>query len=416
MRLATVALVALSLSAACGNAFMTQTPTLATISPAPPCAASSLIVTGTQGERLHPDELPPGFVLQGGSELELGAMNMLEYATPVYGDRPWLELGRYHTTLPLETLTGGGSQHRMATVQGKPAMLTGAAPAGPGDEVVEWNASVGVVLFVTAHNIPQSEVLEVAEHVQYAAGTEFTYPTQPKVTVTRQRALSMLPGAASSSRAVLTSFGEVDAVTHTSGPINHVPTLNPNLEVVRRVWVVWSGALNNQPLPVRGGIVVDANSGVNVADLGGVNSASLSSLSDRSQSGCQPPFGVLTRSEFRFLSPDMPGTTSMVKLVTLQILMNITEGNSIGNCELAACDPDVPVWVWIGTANDCRLLLRCGPPRGASVPQPSPIGGTWALRPIDARTGPQNTGFGGAGGRGELPPAMANLPDLAPVP
>jgi hypothetical protein len=409
--------LALSLSAACGNALTTQTPTLATISPAPPCAASSLVVTATQGERLHPDELPPGFVLQGGSEFELGAMNLLEYATPVYGDRPWLELGRYNTTLPLETLTGGGSQHRMITVQGKSAMLTGGSPAGPADEVVEWNASVGVVLSVTAYNIPESEVLAVAEHVQYAAGTEFTYPTQPKVTVTRQRALSMLPGAASSSRAVLTSFGEVDAVTQTSGPINHVPNLNPNIEVVRPVWVVWSGALNNQPLPVRGGIVVDANSGVNVADLGGVNSASLFSLTDRSQSGCQPPFGVLTRSEFQFLMPATAGITATVKLMTLQTLRSIKDGSTVGNCSLAECDPNVPVWVWIGSASDCRLMFRCSPPFPNASPLPTPPPGSWSMRPVDARTGPQNTELSGVpSGHGPLPSDIAGLPDLAPAP
>lgn len=413
-----MALLALSLSAACGNALTTQTRTLATISPAPPCAASSLVVTGTQGERLHPDELPPGFVLQGGSEFELGAMNLLEYATPVYGDRPWLELGRYNTTLPLETLTGGGSQHRVITVQGKSAMLTGGAPAGPTDEVVDWNASVGVVLFVTAHNIPESEVLAVAEHVQYAAGTEFTYPTQPKVTVTRQRALSMLPGAASSSRAVLTSFGEVDAVTQTSRSINHVPTLNPKVEVIRPVWVVWSGALNGPTLPVHGGIVVDGNSAVKVADLDGVNSASLLSLTDRSQSGCQPPFGVLTRSEFQFLMPATPGITATVKLMTLQTLRSIKDGSTVGNCSLATCDPGVPVWVWIGTASDCSLMFRCSPPFPNASPLPTPPAGSWAMRPLDARTGPQNTELsGGPSGHGPLPPSdIAGLPDLAPAP
>src|SRR6202035_1303936 len=97
---------------------------------------------------------------------------------------------------------------------------------------------------------------------------------------------------------------------------------------------VWSGAPNNQPLPVRGGIVVDANSGVNVADLGGVNSASLFSLTDRSQSGCQPPFGVLTRSEFQFLMPATQGITVTVKLMTLQTLWRIKEGSTTGICSL----------------------------------------------------------------------------------
>jgi hypothetical protein len=288
---------------------------------------------------------------------------------------------------------------------------------GPTDVIVDWNASVGVVLFVTAHSIPEAEVLAVAEHVQYVAGTEFTYPSKPKVTVTRQRALSMLPGTTSNSRAVLTSFGEVDAVSQTSGPINHVPTLNPNVEVIRPVWVVWSGAPDNQTLPVHGGIVVDGNSAVKLADLGGVNSASLLSLTDRSQNECQPPFGILTRSEVQFLIPAMPATTGTVKLMTLQMLRSIKDGSIVGNCSLAACDPNVPVWVWIGTASDCSLMFRCSPPFPNASPLPTPPPGSWAMRPLDARTGPQNTALsGGSSGHGPLPSDIAGLPDLAPAP
>jgi hypothetical protein len=375
------------------------------------------MVTGTQGERIHPDQLPPGFELQLGSEYELGGVGFLTYITPGYGDRPWLELGRYITTTPIGSLLGG-SQHQTITIQGKPAVLSMGAPAGSDNVAVAWSAGNGIVLFVSAYKIPQAEVLAIAEHVQYVVGTEFAYPSSPRVTVTRKQALDKLPGPTSTKRAALTSFGEIDAVTHPAGQLHRRPILDPAVEVIRPVWVVWaintSNAGSSAPL---NGIVVDGNSAQQLAQIRGVDPAALSSLTDRSQSLCAPPFGVLTRSEFQFLVPAEPGVTSTAKLMTLQMLRSIKEGDNLGNCMLAACDPGVPLWVWIGAASDCRLLLRCGPPGGvASAPRPSPPIGTWALRPFDARTGPQNTGFGGAGGQGELPAAVASLPNLDPGP
>jgi hypothetical protein len=104
--------------------------------------------------------------------------------------------------------------------------------------------------------------------------------------------------------------------------------------------------------------------------------------------------------------------------MSLQQLRSIKDGSDIGDCPLAACDQNVPLWVWIATAGDCSLLFRCYPPPNPNVSRPpSPPPGSWAVRPFDARTGPQNTELSGeAGGHGPLPADVADLPDLAPGP
>ncbi len=396
---------------------LTRSPAPVAIAPQVQCAASSLLVTGIQGERMHPNQLPPGFVLEQGSESELGGVGFLTYTTSGYGDRPWLELGRYNTSEPAETLLGA-SQKTAVIVQGNPGVLATGAPGGSDDVAVAWRVSPGIVLFVSGYKIPATEVVAVANRVTYSAGTVFTYPAQPKVSVSRQRALSALPGATSSSRAVLTSFGEVDAVSTPSGLINHVPTLSSDIGVTLPVWVVWQGGQTGQTLTARQGVVIDANSGVELVDLKGVKPASLLALTDRSQNGCEPPFGVLTRSEIKVLVPTVLGTSATLKLITLRMLISIRDGSALGDCSLAACDPDVPVWVWIGTADDCRLMFRCGPPPNPSASAlPTPPPGSWALRPFDARTGPQNTELsGGSAGHGPVPADVASLPDLASAP
>jgi hypothetical protein len=389
-------------------------------SPSGPCPAWHLVVTGTKGERMHPAELPQGFVLQLGDEGDLGGIRLLEYTTPGNTDRPWVEIGRYMTTQPMATLLAG--THETTTVQGKPAVLSAGNPGGSDFLAVDWQESEGVVLFVTTYKIPRAEVLAIANHVVYTAGTEFTYPARPRVTITKQQALSALSGPTADRTAVLTSFGEADAVVQSPGTINHVPTLDPTIDVVRPVWVVWRSPQGATKLATGNGVVIDANTSQKLAVLSNISVASLLSLTDRSQVACVPPFGVLTRSEFVSVVPTIEGSTSSVKLMTLQMLKSASTTSSIGNCELAKCDPSVPVWVWMATASDCSLMFRCGPPFPGlggpprSTPTP-PSPGSWALRAFDARTGPQNTELSGVpSGHGQLPSDLAVLPDLAPAP
>jgi hypothetical protein len=366
------------------------------------CAASSLVVTGLIGERLHPQLLPPGFVLEQGSETELG-QGWLTYITAGSGDRPWLEMGKYNTTLSIADLLAG-EQTQSVTIQSRPGVST----IAPSNETVNvaWEESPRIVLFVTGHKLALAEVVAIAQSVEYLPGSTFSYPIRPTVTLSRERAGAILPGGGPASKAVLTSFGEVDAVlSGPSLPLNHVPVLNPSIEVGRPVWVIWSGAGK--------GVVVDAVSSKVLASLVGVNGAALTSLHDRSRPGCAPPFGVLTRSEIGFVTRPRAGATTTMKLVTLQTLRSTAETSNLGNCTLHACDPNVPVWVIIRSAPDCSLLLRCTALPG-QPPLPTAPPGSWSVTPFDARTGPQ-TGFAtAAGGRGPLPLDVADLPDLEP--
>jgi len=399
------------LMVACGSPSVSSAPASTDASASGPCAASALAVTGTRGERLHPRVLPIGFTLESFyDEADLGAMHMLMYTTPGSGDRPWLELGRRHSAIPLSSLMGI-NQSEPVTIQGKAGLQFAGPPQGSGDIAIDWTESIGVILFVTAHNVPASEVLAVANNLQYVPGTSLTYPTRPRVTVSKRQAQSLLPGAGSSPQAVLTSFGEVDAVTSLP-PINHVSVLNPSVEVTRPVWVVWTRTKED----VKKTVVVDANSSVKLAELTGVPAASLLSLTDRSAASCEPPFGVLTRREIGYLIPTPPQITSTLKLMTLGTLRGTKEGSFVGNCNLVICDLQTVVWVWSASATDCSLMFRCGPPGPFAQAGPTPPPGSWAIRTFDARTGPQSTELSAIpSGHGQLPLDVANLPDMAPA-
>jgi hypothetical protein len=377
------------------------------------CAASSLSVTGTNDERLHPAVLPSGFVLTFGQEDDLGAMNELNYSVPGYGEKPYIEVRRYMTTRPVETLLSGREPHSI-TVQGKPAVRATGLTGSPLLNIA-WMASDGVAVIVTGYKLSDSDVLAFANNIQYTLGRSFSYPAGPKVKVTRPQALAALPGPDSSKTAILTSFGELDAVLHSGGPVNHQPSLRSGVEVIRPVWVVWGGSGSAPSSGLQNGLVIDANSSARLAELGGVNGEALSSLTDRSQGACEPPLGVLTRSEFTYLSPKIAGVVSTAKLMTLGTLRNTENGSSLGNCALLTCDPTVPVWAWSATASDWQLLWRvCPPPNAAQSPCPAPPPGSWQVRAFDARTGPQHSELSGTiGGPGLLPPDVAALEDVA---
>ncbi len=390
-----------------------QTP-MTSISPIA-CAASSLPVTGTSGERLHPAVLPIGFVLTFGQEDDLGAMNELNYSVPGYGEKPYIEVTRYVTTRPVETLLSG-SEPRSITVQGKPAVRATGLTGSPLLNIA-WRASDGVAVIVTGYKLSDSDVLAFANNIQYTPGRTFNYPAGPKVKVTRPQATAALQGPDSSKTAILTSFGELDAVLHSGGPVNHQPSLRPGVEVTRPVWVVWGGSGSAPSRGLQSGVVIDANSSARLAELGGVNGEALASLTDRSQGACAPPLGVLTRSEFIYLSPKIAGVVSTAKLMALSTLRNTQNGSSLGNCALLTCDPTVPVWAWSATASDWQLLWRvCPPPNAAELPCPNPPPASWQLRAFDARTGPQHSELSGTvGGPGLLPPDVAALDDVAPT-
>lgn len=364
------------------------------------CAAAALAVTGRMGERLHPKYVPDGLILETGRETELGQRGLFYIGAPS-ADRVWLELDKKSTaSLPAGLLDEVRSP--TVIVHGKRAVTAGT----PGETFnIAWQESVGVVLIVTGHRLSAAQVIAVARGLEYTPGTTFTYPIRPQVDVSREQAIAKLSSTGSRTHAVLSSFGEVDAVlSGETQPLNHEPVLDPSIEVGRAVWLVWDDSGK--------GALVDANTGGVLVGLPNVKQTSAASVTDRSKRGCAPPFGVLTRTEIRYLT-GAPTPTTTLKLVTLGTLLDLSETAPLGNCGLHECDRAVPVWMMVRSAADCSLLMRCGPLPGQS-PWPSAPAGSWSLMPFDARTGAQ-TGFAtAAGGRGPVPLALTNLPDLEP--
>jgi hypothetical protein len=369
-----------------------------------PCDLSSLGVTGEQGEQLHPTVLPAGFVLTSGNEDDLGAMNLLTYSVPGYGDKSYIEIRRYMTSEPVGSLVGGSETS--VTVQGQPAVLAASAPS-PDWINVAWPANNGVVLIVTGYKVSEGDLLAVADNVAYRPGIPFVYPASQGASVTRQDAIAAWQGFDSSTKATLTSLGELNSVLHRTVALG---------EAIRPVWAVWGASGTSSGSQTQSGVVVDANSSAPLATLNGVDDVALSSLTDRSQGSCEPPFGVLTRSEFTYLAPSVPGTVSSVKLMTFKTLQSTQNGSTLGNCTLLTCDPNIPVWVWSATATDWRLVSRvCPPPNPNGPPCQSPPAGSWRLRAFDARSGPQHSDLSGSvAGFGPLPAELSALPDLAP--
>jgi len=371
--------------------------------PAPACPAAALDVTSTRGERLHPDWLPPGFVLNEGSENDLGSRGQLTYTPPGGGDPPRVELLRYHTTETLAQLSGDGSHHP-AMVQGKPAVFSGGAP-DPAFTSVAWTTAPGTALVVSGYKLTQAVLLEVANGVRYQPGTTFTYPAHPHVAITRGEALAQVDGVAGDRRAVLSSVGEIDAIVHRTGPLNHTPTIATAVAVTTPVWVAWN---TSSTLAAQ---VIDANSGVRLATLPGVADHVLASVTDRSGSSCEPPFGVLTRSEILSLRPAEPGTTETATLTTLARFASTPVGGGYAQCILATCDPTVPTWVLTSTAADHRFTDR----ESGLGPRPTLRTGSWQVIAYDARTGPQSSAVSTGGvslGAGPPPADLAALPDL----
>jgi hypothetical protein len=368
------------------------------------CMASSLVVTGEQGEQLHPAVLPAGFVLTSGNEDNLGAMNVLTYSVPGAADQSYVEIRRYVTSRPAGSLVGG--EPRPATVQGNPAVLAVSAPS-PDWINVAWPANDGVVIIVTAYRVSAPDVLAVANSVAYRPGISFAYPATPAATVPRQHALAAVPGSDSSTKAILTSMGELDAVLHSS--------VAPGVDVIRPVWVVWGASTSSGGDQTPSAAVLDANSAALLTRLSGVDDVALSSLTDRGQGACEPPFGVLTRSEVTYLAPPAQGIVTTLKLMTFGILQSTQKGTTLGNCVLLTCDSSAPVWVWTAIASDWRLVSRvCPPPNPAGPPCQTPAAGSWRLEALDGRTGPQHSDFSGSvGGFGPLPADLAALPDFA---
>jgi hypothetical protein len=378
------------------------------VPPVPTCPAESLAVTSTRGERLHPDYLPAGFVLTEGSETDLGPRGQLTYTPTGGGDPPRVELLRYHTTEALSALSEGS--HHAATVRGRPAVFSNGAP-DPAFSSVAWMYASDTALVVSGYKLSEIDVLAVADGVRYQPGTTFTYPTRPHVGITRAQALAKLPDS-QRGRAVLSSLGEVDSIVRPTGSLNHQPTIANGIAVTTPVWVVWNTS-STSPSPFASDAeVIDADSGERIATLPGREDDTLTHLTDRSGSSCEPPFGVLTRSEILSLRPAETGVAQTATLTTLARFASTSVGEGFAQCILATCDPNVPVWMLTSTAPDQRFTNQ---ESGPLASRPTSRAGSWQVIAYDARTGPQDTEISSGGvtlGSGAPPADLATIRDL----
>ena len=145
-------------------------------------------MTGTTGERIHAAWLPPGFELSGG-ETDLGAQGGAEYFRRGGADPPFVLLSRFHSTQPLRDLivAAGIGATRPVVVHGHAALFTDRGIGPPPTLAIGWTESPGIELRVQAHGLSPADALRVANSVEYTPGGPFTYPTHPRVTVTRGR-------------------------------------------------------------------------------------------------------------------------------------------------------------------------------------------------------------------------------------
>ena len=317
--------------------------------PARACPATSLVVTGTSNETLTPTWLPAGFVFNSGNPHDLGSRGDLTYSPPGGGDPPRVELLRYRTTAPLATLSAGMT-HQAVAVQGHVGdFATGGASWA--FTSVAWAPMPGIALVVVGYKMDEPTLLHVADGVTYKPGTTFTYPAHPHIRLSRADALAVIHDTTADGRAVLTSAGELDAVTNPNGPVAEAGEILSTVPVTTPVWVVWDAPSTGQ---FRTAVVVDASSGARLTtDLA---LAKISSLTDRSGSVCAPPFGVLTRSEVERIRPAQPGTRQTAILTTFGRFRATRTGFGFAQCGLDSCDPNVPVWVLISTAPDQRFV------------------------------------------------------------
>jgi hypothetical protein len=186
--------------------------------------------------------------------------------------------------------------------------------------------------------------------------------------------------------------------------------------------VVWATDAGEQSVTAT---IIDAESGRTIATTPKVDPQALSSLTDRSMPNCSPPFGVLTRSEARYLQPPAQGGTVIMKLSTAGALGAAPTLAALSQCALDHCDPTVPFWLFVFHAPDHRYLDRgLGGPSGPvgltgpTQPQRTTTtikAGSWELSGFDARTGPQDTFTGGIyASVGTVPPDLLAVRDLSP--
>jgi hypothetical protein len=317
----------------------------------------------------------------------------------------------YRNTEALTNLYSG-TTHPI-TVQGHPGIFgVGLPQAAAKFEAVLWRPTPDIALVVNGYELSEADLIRIADNVEYDSGGTLTYPTHPEVAVTRAQALAAAAHAINDPRAVLTSFGELDAVS--TGVANHFPTLATGIAVTQPVWVVWTPAAGGRSNDTHAAIIVATGGTPAIASVVTIKERALDSLTDRSAPTCAPPFGVLTRSEVAYLRPPFSGAHMVTKFTTEGALTAVPALSGFFDCSLDACDPTVPVWVFIQTASDQLFTNMESRPPGVT-PRDTKAG-SFSITMLDARTGPQGSNVGSTSelGGGQPSAGVLAVTDLAP--
>ena len=314
----------------------------------------------------------------------------------------------YRNTEPLTNLYSG-TTHPI-TVQGHPGIFgVGLPQAATQFEAVLWRPTPEIALVVNGYELSETDLIRIADNVEYESGGTLTYPTHPEVAVTRAQAVAAAGSGFDDAHATLTSFGELDVVA--TGVANHFPTLATDIAVTQPVWVVWTPNAGSETRAV---VVIVSGGTAAVAAKVSIKERVLDSLTDRSAPSCAPPFGVLSRSEVAYLRPPLSGANLVTKFTTEGAISSMSDLSGFFDCSLDVCDRTVPVWVLIQTATSQLFTNMESRPPGVTPGDTKP--GSFSINILDARTGPQGTNVGNTGelGGGPAPAGVLAITDLAP--
>lgn len=326
------------------------------------CPAASVPVQVRVGASASLERVPQGWTLTHGNPNQPD--QGLTYASPAEQAKAQ-QMERYTTyTAPSATLSvtfpslgltaadtvpplANGSPHppmpgtttSTAVVNGFPAKVTitysgpagqAPSPAFPQDENISWTPAAGTTLSVEGTNIPPAEMLDIARSATYRPGTVEQLPPNPSYAVTSAVAEHALPPTLRpAGHAALSAWAEIENVgrLHDSGPVDYRPA-----------WLVYAPAGTDKVTWA----IVDAKTDRTLRPVATTAAGWVYGVADRSKPGCQPPLGVLTRSEYsELLYGGAPPAGDQLILTSGPDAAALVEGSS-SPCTMA-CDP----LVWI---------------------------------------------------------------------
>ena len=303
-------------------------PRVVTVMVQPGCSAATMPVQIRVGQSASLTSLPEGWVVTSGNPGQPDSG--ITYSSPA-DQRIAAAMDRYTSytapsvsigisfpslgqvtpasALGLRTPTTTGTQTTTATIDGVAAhvQITAppdghpASPAYPQTETISWTPAQGTTVTVSGTNVPVPEMLQIARSATYQLGHLVELTPTPTFKLRSAAAIHALPSDhRHGATAVLSSLKEI-------GTVGQIKL--PSTPDTRSAWLVYAPAGSGQVAWA----VVDAETGAVIVAARVEKADWVYAVTDRSKPGCQPPLGVLTRTEL-FRGPAPTGST--LSLVT----------------------------------------------------------------------------------------------------